>query len=206
MRGMGSRSARHTLIAVTGLVFCTLAPLITVLCFINGSLATHRLGGGKQWQSENSWKPQTNGRPSEVLCSDLRFGTAECGKRQKPNVRSVEAKETLWTYFSWPRWGVVICTPTSLRPGLICYFLFWELFWSENGKKNKLQILMLCQLMNQSYRKNYSFSMCFLNILFASHCSSKLTLRFMQRRGRLGVLSEFTKLRSCRFPRWSRLT
>ena len=25
--------------------------------------------------------------------------------------------------FSWPWWGVVICTPTSLRPGLISYFL-----------------------------------------------------------------------------------
>ena len=37
-QGMGSRSARHTLIAVTGLVFCTISPLITVLCFINGSL------------------------------------------------------------------------------------------------------------------------------------------------------------------------
>ena len=28
--------------------------------------------------SPHSWEPQTNGRPSEVLCSDLRFGTAEC--------------------------------------------------------------------------------------------------------------------------------
>ncbi|CAL1129548.1 unnamed protein product, partial [Cladocopium goreaui] len=36
--GMGSRSARHTLIAVTGLVFCTLSPLITVLCFVNGAV------------------------------------------------------------------------------------------------------------------------------------------------------------------------
>lgn len=42
-KGMGSRSARHTLIAVTGLVFCTLSPLITVLCFINGSLDQSKL-------------------------------------------------------------------------------------------------------------------------------------------------------------------
>ena len=97
MRGMGSRSARHTLIAVTGLVFCTLAPLITVLCFINGSLAAQVLVVNSD--SPHSWEPQTNGRPSEVLCSDLRFGTAECGKRQKPWCGSVEAKETLWTYF-----------------------------------------------------------------------------------------------------------
>ncbi|CAJ1347409.1 unnamed protein product, partial [Effrenium voratum] len=34
--GIGSRSARHTLIAVTGLVFCTLCPLICILCLING--------------------------------------------------------------------------------------------------------------------------------------------------------------------------
>jgi len=39
--GMGSRSARHTLIAVTGLVFCTLAPLITILCFINGAVCRY---------------------------------------------------------------------------------------------------------------------------------------------------------------------
>lgn len=39
--GMGSRSARHTLIAVTGLVFCTLSPLITVLCFINGAVCRY---------------------------------------------------------------------------------------------------------------------------------------------------------------------
>ena len=36
--GMGSRSARHTLIAVTGLVFCTLSPLITALTFLNGAV------------------------------------------------------------------------------------------------------------------------------------------------------------------------
>jgi len=39
--GMGSRSARHTLIAVTGLVFCTLSPLITVLCLFNGFLCRY---------------------------------------------------------------------------------------------------------------------------------------------------------------------
>ncbi|CAK8997836.1 Uncharacterized protein RSN1 (Rescuer of SRO7 at high Nacl protein 1) [Durusdinium trenchii] len=42
--GMGSRSARHTLIAVTGLVFCTLSPLITVLCFINGAVCRFLYG------------------------------------------------------------------------------------------------------------------------------------------------------------------
>lgn len=73
-------------------------------------------------------------------------------------------------------------------------------FSGRNMEQNTLQILMLCQLMNQSYRKNYSFWMSFFFILFETLCSSKLTLRFTQRRGRLGVLSEFT--RSCRFPRW----
>lgn len=33
--GMGSRSARFTIMFVIGIVFCTLSPLMTVLCFIN---------------------------------------------------------------------------------------------------------------------------------------------------------------------------
>lgn len=45
-------------------------------------------------------------------------------------------------------------------------------------------------------QKELFFFNVFLNNLFASHFSSKLTLRFMQRRGRLGVLSEFTKLKN----------
>lgn len=33
--GMGSRSARHTLILTVGLVFCTLTPLMTIVVFVN---------------------------------------------------------------------------------------------------------------------------------------------------------------------------
>eukprot|EP00931_Biecheleriopsis_adriatica_P077842 TRINITY_DN5132_c0_g1_i2.p1 TRINITY_DN5132_c0_g1~~TRINITY_DN5132_c0_g1_i2.p1 ORF type:complete len:796 (-),score=169.31 TRINITY_DN5132_c0_g1_i2:6-2393(-) len=36
--GMGSRSARHTLIAVIGMVFCTTTPLMTPLVFTNAAL------------------------------------------------------------------------------------------------------------------------------------------------------------------------
>ena len=204
MRGMGSRSARHTLIAVTGLVFCTLAPLITVLCFINGSLAAQVLV-----VNSLSTVPQTNS-PSEVLCSDLRFGTAECVNRQKPWCGSVEAKETLWTYFQLTtvRCRYLYSYLFAARIDLLFFVL--GAFLVGKWEKNKLQILMLCQLMNQSYRKNYSFSM-FFSIVYLHHiflpnwhwglCRDEEGSECC-----LNSQSWKTKLRSCRFPRWSRLT
>lgn len=121
MRGMGSRSARHTLIAVTGLVFCTLAPLITVLCFINGSLAAQVLVVNSD--CPHSWKPQTNGRPSEVLCSDLRFFSWMCLDRnltwevwkQKKHFEHISADHGEVSLFvllplCGPDWFVIFCS------------------------------------------------------------------------------------------------
>lgn len=47
--GVGSRSARFTMFAVIGIVFCTLSPLITILCFVHFALCRMYYGYLFNW-------------------------------------------------------------------------------------------------------------------------------------------------------------